>query len=87
MNLVISILIGVAVGVMVELLLPGHSPSELILAILLGVVGSLLARLVGERGGWFGPEEPASFLASTLGSVIVLLLYGICFRRGKWRSR
>jgi len=44
MNLVLSILIGVAVGVMVELLLPGHTASELILAILLGITGSLIAR-------------------------------------------
>lgn len=85
MNLVVSILIGVAVGVMVELLLPGHTPGELALAILLGVVGALLARYVGERGGWFGAEEPESFVASALGAVIILLVYGGLFRRGKWR--
>jgi uncharacterized membrane protein YeaQ/YmgE (transglycosylase-associated protein family) len=57
MNLIVSILIGLAIGVMVELLLPGHTASELVLAILLGVAGALLARLVGERGGWFSSEE------------------------------
>ena len=57
---VVSILIGLAIGVMVELLLPGHTASELVLAILLGVAGTLLARFVGERGGWFGPAEPES---------------------------
>ncbi len=86
MNLVVSILIGLAIGVMVELLLPGHTPSELVLAILLGVAGALLARFVGERGGWFGTEEPASFVASALGAIIVLLLYGAFFRRGKHRE-
>ena len=36
-------LIGVAVGAMVELLLPGHHASELVLAMLLGIAGALLA--------------------------------------------
>jgi uncharacterized membrane protein YeaQ/YmgE (transglycosylase-associated protein family) len=87
MNLVISILIGVAIGVMVELLLPGHTVSELALAILLGVAGALSARYVGEYGGWFGPQEPDSFVASALGAVIVLLIYGAFFRRSKSRPR
>lgn len=83
MNLVESILIGLAIGTLVELLLPGHTLSELFLAMLLGVAGALLARYVGERGGWFSPQEPASFVASALGAVIILLLYGAFFRRDK----
>ena len=82
-DLIISILIGVAIGVMVELLLPGHTPSELVLAILLGISGALLARYVGVRGGWFSPDQAESFVASSLGAVIVLLVYGAFFRRGK----
>jgi uncharacterized membrane protein YeaQ/YmgE (transglycosylase-associated protein family) len=52
MNLVVSILIGLAIGVMVELLLPGHTPSELVLAVLLGVAGAFrwgTRRLVQRR--------------------------------------
>ena len=46
-NLVVTILIGVGVGVMVELLLPGHTLGELALAVCLGIAGALLARYVG----------------------------------------
>jgi uncharacterized membrane protein YeaQ/YmgE (transglycosylase-associated protein family) len=82
MDLVVVILIGVGIGTMVELLLPGHHASELMLAMLLGVMGALLAHYIGGIMGWFGPSQPAGFLAAGLGSVIILLLYGALFRRG-----
>ena len=87
MNLVVTILIGVGVGVMVELLFPGHTMSELILAIALGVAGAISARYIGEKAGWFGTEEPGCFLLSALGSIVVLLLYGTLFRKRKAQSR
>jgi uncharacterized membrane protein YeaQ/YmgE (transglycosylase-associated protein family) len=82
MDLVVVILIGVGIGAMVELLLPGHHASELMLAMLLGVMGALLAHYLGAIMGWFSPSQPAGFLAAGLGSIIILLLYGALFRRG-----
>ena len=81
MDLAVTILIGVGVGVMVELLLPGHTMNELILAMSLGVAGALWARYIGQTGGWFGAGEPWSFIASALGAVAVLVVYGVFFRR------
>jgi len=86
-DLVVTILIGVAMGVMVELLLPGHTMGELLLAMLLGVAGALVAQFVGARGGWFEPSDPAAFVASAIGAIIVLVLYGLLFRRGHPRKR
>jgi uncharacterized membrane protein YeaQ/YmgE (transglycosylase-associated protein family) len=82
MNLLVTILIGFAIGTMVELLLPGHQAMELILAMLLGAAGALSTRYLGEMLGWYGPEEPAGFLAALLGAVFVLIAYGGVFRRG-----
>lgn len=79
MNLVVAILIGVGVGVMVELLLPRHKISELLLAIFIGVAGSLVARYVAAAVGWVGTEQPDSFVASAVGAVLFLILYGILF--------
>ncbi len=81
MNLIVTILIGVGVGVMVELLFPGHTMGELMLAIGLGVAGALVTRYVGEKGGWFGFDEPEGFVSSALGAIVVLAVYGACFRR------
>ncbi len=83
MDLMVAVMIGVAIGAMVELLLPGHTPSELVLAIFLGIAGSLLARLIGIRAGAFESGDPESFVASALGAIITLLLYGAFFRRAK----
>jgi len=81
MNLIVTILIGLASGAMVELLLPGHKPSELVLAMLLGIAGALLARLAGYWLEWYGSDEPGEFVLSVMGAIFVLLLYGAVFRR------
>jgi len=86
MNLVVTILIGLGVGVMVELLLPGHTLSELLLAVFLGIAGALLIRYIGGVTGWFGTEQPESFVASAIGAIVVLIAYGTLFRRGKRRA-
>jgi len=81
MHLIITMLIGLGIGTMVELLLPGHTASELVLAIFLGVAGALVARFVGEAAGWFQPQEPASYVGAVAGAIVVLLLYGLVFRQ------
>jgi uncharacterized membrane protein YeaQ/YmgE (transglycosylase-associated protein family) len=85
MDLVVTILIGLAVGTMVELLLPGHHPSELVLAMLLGIAGALVSHFVGNSLGWFGAGDPLDFLVSVLGAALTLVLYGLVFRRKKQR--
>jgi uncharacterized membrane protein YeaQ/YmgE (transglycosylase-associated protein family) len=81
MDLVVVILIGLGIGTMVELLLPGHHATELMLAMLLGVMGAVLAHYIGRIMSWFSAGEPGAFLAAALGAVVVLLLYGALFRR------
>ena len=75
MNLIAAILLGLTVGALVELTLPGHTLSEGLLTALLGVAGSLVTRFVGQRVGWFGTDEPQCFLAEIAGAVVVLILY------------
>jgi uncharacterized membrane protein YeaQ/YmgE (transglycosylase-associated protein family) len=85
MNLVVAILIGIAIGAFVELLLPGHHASELLLAMTLGAMGSLLARFIGEMTGLYQPGDAAGFVASTAGAVATLLIWGLIFRRAPRR--
>ena len=86
MNLALTILIGMGVGAAVILILPGHRLAELVQAMLLGIAGALLARFIGERAGWFGTQEPDSFLASALGAIVILALYRLLVR-GVFRRR
>jgi uncharacterized membrane protein YeaQ/YmgE (transglycosylase-associated protein family) len=87
MNLLITILIGTAMGVLVELLFPGHTKSELLLAVLLGVAGALLARFAGTHLGLFGSEEPQSFLASAAAAIAMLICYGVFLRVQRRRGK
>ena len=85
MTLAMTIIIGLAIGTIVELLLPSHSPAELVLAMLLGAAGALIARLLGERTGYYGTDEPLGVIATVIGAVVILLAYGAVFKRERLR--
>ena len=48
MSLLWMIIVGLIVGAIAKLLMPGHDPGGLVVTMLLGVGGSLLAGSVGE---------------------------------------
>ena len=81
MDIVVTILIGLAVGIVAKLLMPGRDPGGFIITTLLGIAGAFVARFAGERMGWYGPGEPIGFIASVIGAMILLLLYRLLFRR------
>src|SRR6266567_6932083 len=85
MDLVMTTLIGVAVGAIAELLLAVHEMRELILTVVLGVCGALLTRYIGVTAGWFEAGDATGFVASVAGAVTLLLVYGVLFR--KWLMR
>jgi uncharacterized membrane protein YeaQ/YmgE (transglycosylase-associated protein family) len=75
------ILIGLAVGIVAKLLMPGDDPGGIIITILLGIAGAFVAKFIGQQFGWYGPNEPAGFLAAVGGAIILLLLYRLLFGR------
>jgi len=70
-----TILIGLVVGALAKLLMPGKDPGGIIITILLGIVGSLVANFLGSLVGFYGQGERAGLIASVLGAVLVLWLY------------
>lgn len=75
MHFLWTILVGLVVGALAKLILPGNNPGGVILTILLGIAGSLVGGFLGRSLGLYGPGEGAGFLMSILGAVIVLALY------------
>ncbi len=75
MGILWTILIGLVVGVIAKLLMPGRDPGGFIITILLGIAGALLAGWLGRAVGWYGPGQGAGFIASILGAMLLLLLY------------
>ncbi|HXT11307.1 MAG TPA: GlsB/YeaQ/YmgE family stress response membrane protein [Candidatus Angelobacter sp.] len=84
MRILITIFVGLIIGIVAKLLVPGRDPGGFIVTILLGIAGAILARWVGRQLGWYKPQDPAGFFASVGGAVVVLLLYRL-FHRARTR--
>ncbi len=81
--IITTILIGLVVGVIAKLLMPGRDPGGCIITILLGIAGAFVAGYLGRVLGWYQPGQPAGFIASVIGAMLLLLIYRmIAGRRG-----
>ncbi len=78
-----TLVIGLVVGVIAKLLMPGRDPGGCIITILLGIAGAFVAGYLGRVLGWYQPGQPAGFIASVIGAMLLLLIYRmIAGRRG-----
>lgn len=78
------IFIGLIVGVLARFLKPGNDGMGLILTILLGIGGAMLASWFGQYMGWYAPGQAAGFWGALLGAIVILLLASLF--RGKKRN-
>ena len=69
------IIIGLVAGAIAKLIMPGKDPGGLLITILLGIAGSLLANFLGRLVGWYQPGESGGFIAAIIGAIILLLIY------------
>lgn len=81
MHILWTILIGFVAGLLARALKPGDDRMGLIMTTLLGIAGALIAKLAGVQLGWYRQDEPAGFLASVVGAIVLLVLYGVVRRR------
>lgn len=69
------LIIGLVVGALAKLVMPGRDPGGIIITMLLGVAGALVAGLLGRSLGWYQEGEGAGFIASIIGALILLAGY------------
>ena len=81
MHIIWVLVIGLVVGALAKLVMPGKDPGGVIITILLGVAGSLIANYIGRAAGWYAPDEPAGLIASVFGAVILLAGYRLVTHR------
>lgn len=81
MEVLWMLIIGLVVGALAKLIMPGRDPGGVFITMLIGVAGALLAGLLGRSLGWYAESESAGLIASILGSVILLALYRLVARR------
>ena len=75
------IIFGVIVGAIAKLLMPGRDPGGFIVTMLLGIAGALVGGFLGRAAGWYGPNDPAGFLMSLFGAIVLLLIYRVIVGR------
>jgi uncharacterized membrane protein YeaQ/YmgE (transglycosylase-associated protein family) len=68
-------LIGLIVGAIAKLLMPGKDPGGWIVTMLLGLAGSFVAEYLGKMVGWYRDGQSAGFIMSVLGAILLLFLY------------
>lgn len=77
MSIIWTIIIGFVAGVVAKFLKPGpNDPQGFVLTAILGIVGAFVATWLGQAIGWYGPGQGAGFIASIVGAVIVLAVWG-----------
>lgn len=75
MSIVVMLVVGLIVGALAKLIMPGRDPGGLIVTIALGIAGSLGAGMVGRQLGWYASGQSAGIIASVLGALALLALY------------
>ena len=69
------IVFGLIVGAIAKLVMPGRDPGGILVTILLGIAGAVVANLIGNAAGWYHNGQGAGLIASTLGAVLLLVIY------------
>lgn len=72
MALITTIFVGLIVGALARWIMPGEQQMGWILTILLGIGGSLGAGYVGQALGMYAVGEPAGWIASVVGALVLL---------------
>ena len=70
MHILWTILIGLVVGALAKLVMPGKDPGGAIVTILLGIAGSFIAGMLGHALGWYEVGDGPGIIASVIGAVL-----------------
>lgn len=81
MSIIIMIIVGFVVGLIARAIMPGNQSMGIIMTTILGIVGAVVAGFLGEAMGWYEPGEPAGWIGSVVGAIIVLFVVGMITRK------
>jgi len=79
-HLLWTAIIGLVVGAIAKLIIPGKDPGGIWVTMLIGIAGSFLGTFLGRMIGHYGPEDSAGFIMSLIGALILLGIYHLIKR-------
>ena len=81
MTILWTLIIGLLVGIVAKAIMPGRDPGGMIITAVIGIVGAFIAQAIGRAMGWYAQGEPAGFIASVVGAIILLAIYRLLVGR------
>lgn len=81
MQIISIIVVGFIVGLLARALKPGNDTLGLLMTTILGIAGSALANFAGSALGLYTPGQAAGWIASIIGAVVLLFLYGMIVKK------
>jgi uncharacterized membrane protein YeaQ/YmgE (transglycosylase-associated protein family) len=78
-SIVSTIVVGLVVGAIAKLLMPGKDPGGFIVTILIGIAGAFVGTWIGRM--FAGENYVAGWIMSIIGAMILLLLYRLIKRK------
>lgn len=77
MSILGTLFIGLIVGFIARAVKPGDDKLGWIMTAILGVAGSFLAGYAGKAFGFYQQGQVAGFVASVVGSIVLLIVYAL----------
>lgn len=81
MDIIVMIIVGFIVGLIARAIMPGTQSMGFILTTILGIVGAVVAGFLGRSLGWYNAGDAVGWIASVVGAIIVLFIYGMVTKK------
>jgi uncharacterized membrane protein YeaQ/YmgE (transglycosylase-associated protein family) len=91
MGIIGWIMLGLIAGIIARALIPGEQPGGIIVTILVGIAGAVVAGFIAQALGFGDPVDEfwdlSTWIAAILGAVVLLVIWGAITSGGSRRRR
>jgi uncharacterized membrane protein YeaQ/YmgE (transglycosylase-associated protein family) len=82
MHILWMVIVGLIVGALAKLFMPGRDPGGIIITMALGIAGAVVAGWIGHALGWYRASDTGpGLIASVLGAMLLLFIYRLAVGR------
>jgi uncharacterized membrane protein YeaQ/YmgE (transglycosylase-associated protein family) len=75
MHTILFLLFGLVIGALARFIVPGREPGGWLISMVLGVGGAFLGGFFGRVVGLYREGQPAGFVMSLLGAIVLVAVY------------
>jgi uncharacterized membrane protein YeaQ/YmgE (transglycosylase-associated protein family) len=79
--MILFLIFGLVVGALARLIVPGRESGGWLVSLGLGVAGSFAGAFLGRAMGFYREGEPAGFIMSLVGAILLVIAYHAYARR------